>query len=111
MQSLSGPGKRPHRLPAVVVYSKLHYTACVKPEFDKIWTEAKLTTPATARVSMSQDFVRTCWEKESPELKAEVELAAEEMHRVAMEAWWAKRKTPERCDKDCGAAMRICFIK
>jgi hypothetical protein len=100
MQSLSGPGKRPRRLPAVVVYSKLHYTARVKPEFDKIWAEAKLTTPATARVSMSQDFVRTCWEKESPELKAEVELAAEEMHRVAMEAWRAKRKTPERSAED-----------
>jgi hypothetical protein len=78
------------------MYSKLHYVTRVKPEFDKLWATVKATVPATARVSMSQDFVRTCWEKETPEFKEQVEVAAQEMHRVAMEEWKAKRKTTVR---------------
>lgn len=95
MQKMSGPSKRPRRLPTVVAYSKLHYTTRIKPDFDKLWSEAKATTPAMARVSMSQDFVRACWEKESTEFKEEVEAAALEMHRVAMEEWKSRRKIPK----------------
>jgi hypothetical protein len=100
MQSLSGPGKRPRRLPAVVVYSKLHYAARIKPDFDQVWAEAKATAPATARVSMSQDFVRACWGKETPEFKQTVEEAAAEMHQEAMEKWRGKRKVGERTAED-----------
>ncbi|KAJ6479768.1 hypothetical protein C8R45DRAFT_1101212 [Mycena sanguinolenta] len=94
--SMSGPAKKPRRLPAVVVYSKMRYAMRVKPDFDKLWEAVKATLQPSARVALSQDFVRTCWEKESLEFRAEVESAAQEMHRVAMETWKAKRQIPQR---------------
>jgi hypothetical protein len=44
---------------------------------------------------MSQDYARTCWEKESPEFRAEVEEAGIAMHQADMEEWKASRKIPE----------------
>ncbi|KAF8194442.1 hypothetical protein K438DRAFT_1969057 [Mycena galopus ATCC 62051] len=73
MQSMSGPTARPRRKPALVV---------------------KGTVPDTFRVSMSQDFVRTCWEKESDSFKEDIEKQAQEMHHEAMEKWKAGRVTP-----------------
>ncbi|KAF8176871.1 hypothetical protein K438DRAFT_1770348 [Mycena galopus ATCC 62051] len=94
MQSMSGPTARPRRKPALVVYSKLHYATRVKTEFDKVWAKVKGTVPDTFRVSMSQDFVRTCWEKESDSFKEDIEKQAQEMHHEAMEKWKAGRVTP-----------------
>jgi hypothetical protein len=44
---------------------------------------------------MSQDYARTCWEKESLEFRAEVEEAGIAMHQADMEEWKASRKIPE----------------
>jgi hypothetical protein len=95
MQTMSGPGARPRRKPAVAVYSKLHYATRVKPGFDTLWAAAKDNLPPGARVAMSQDYLRSCWAKESDIFRAEVENQGEEMHRIALEEWKASRKVPE----------------
>ncbi|KAF8215190.1 hypothetical protein K438DRAFT_1955171 [Mycena galopus ATCC 62051] len=96
MQSMSGQTARPRRKAAMVLYSKLHYTTRVKPEFDKVWASVKDTVPCTMRAAMSQDFVGTCWQKESEAFRQEIEERAKEDHRIALEAWKAKRVVPER---------------
>ncbi|KAJ6461988.1 hypothetical protein C8R47DRAFT_1225622 [Mycena vitilis] len=105
MQSMSGPAKKPRRLPDFAVYSKLYYATRVKPDFDKKWNEAKKTMPKSQRAAMSQDFVIDYYDKESAEVKAEVEEAGKEMHRVALEAWKAKRKVPERSAEEYNRAL------
>ncbi|KAF7375582.1 hypothetical protein MSAN_00446600 [Mycena sanguinolenta] len=105
MQSMSGTNTRPRCTPAVVLYSKLHYATRIKPDFDKLWASVKDTTPATARVSMSRDFVRTCWEKESDSFREDIETQAKEMHRVAMEEWKGKRVVPEHSAETYHAAL------
>ncbi|KAJ7841674.1 hypothetical protein B0H13DRAFT_1910139 [Mycena leptocephala] len=95
MQAMSGPSARPRAKPAMIVYSKLHYATRIKPRFDALWASIKDTTPAASRVSMSQDYVRKCWQEESQEVKEEVEKKAHEMHRAAIEEWKAGRKVPE----------------
>ncbi|KAJ6487493.1 hypothetical protein C8R47DRAFT_1216263 [Mycena vitilis] len=105
MQSMSGPAKKPRRLPDFAVYSKLYYATRVKPGFEKKWNEAKKTMPKTERAAMSQDFVMDYYDKESAEVKAEVEEAGKEMHRVALEAWKAKRKIPEHSAEEYNRAL------
>jgi hypothetical protein len=100
MQTMAGPGARPRLKPAVSVYSKLHYAERVKPGFDAIWETAKETSPQSARVAMSQDYVRTCWAKESDEFKAEVERVRDEMHQTALAEWKASRQVPEGSAED-----------
>ncbi|KAJ7843568.1 hypothetical protein B0H14DRAFT_2585705 [Mycena olivaceomarginata] len=95
MQTMSGPGSRPQCKPNLAVYLKLHYASRVKPQFDLVWADAKKTVPWTERVAMSQDYARTCWEKESPQFRAEVEEAGIAMHQADMEEWKASRKSPE----------------
>ncbi|KAJ7807701.1 hypothetical protein B0H14DRAFT_2609490 [Mycena olivaceomarginata] len=95
MQTMSRPGSRPRRKPNLAVYSKLQYATRVKPQFDLVWANAKKTTPWTERVSMSQDYTRACWEKESPEFKAEIEAEGIKMHQADLEQWKASRKIPE----------------
>jgi hypothetical protein len=95
MQTMTGPRARPRRKPALGLYSKLHYTTCVKPEFDAIWAEASKTLPLKERVAMSQDYTRTCWAKESAEFKDALEKEAEELHHAEIEQWKAARIIPE----------------
>ncbi|KAF8190278.1 hypothetical protein K438DRAFT_1971149 [Mycena galopus ATCC 62051] len=80
MQSMSGQTARPRRKPATALYSKLHYATRVKPEFDKVWASVKTTVPRTMRAAMSQDFVGTCWEKESDAFRQQIEDQAKEEH-------------------------------
>ncbi|KAJ6477687.1 hypothetical protein C8R45DRAFT_934345 [Mycena sanguinolenta] len=95
MQTMSGPGARPRRKAAIQVYSKLHYASRIKPGFDASWEKSKEALPASMRVSMSQDFVRTCWEEEDEDFRADIEKKAEEMHQAALQEWKASRKIPE----------------
>ncbi|KAJ7178452.1 hypothetical protein C8R43DRAFT_1117840 [Mycena crocata] len=92
MQSMTGRATRPRVVPAVVMYSKLHYATRLKPAFDLLWAEAKKTHPANARLAMSQDYLRDCWAKESVEFQQEVEEQAAETHRVEMEEWKATKE-------------------
>ncbi|KAJ7230899.1 hypothetical protein B0H12DRAFT_1077305 [Mycena haematopus] len=84
MQTMSGPGARPRRKPAIQVYSKLHYATRIKAGFDAYWSEAKATLPASARVAMAQDYVRSCW---------------------ALKDWKASRKIPEGSAEEYHEAM------
>ncbi|KAJ7797239.1 hypothetical protein B0H14DRAFT_3493972 [Mycena olivaceomarginata] len=105
MQTMSGPGSRPQCKPNLAVYLKLHYASRVKPQFDLVWADAKKTVPWTERVAMSQDYARTCWEKESPQFRAEVEEAGIAMHQADMEEWKASRKSPEGSAEEYHNAM------
>ncbi|KAJ7432046.1 hypothetical protein B0H11DRAFT_2261110 [Mycena galericulata] len=96
MHSMTGRGARPRRKPAVVMYSKLHYATRVKPGFDEKWAAAKETTPHNFRVSMSRDYVRSCWEKESKDFRKAVEDEAEETHLKELKEWRASRTVPEQ---------------
>jgi hypothetical protein len=94
MNAMTGPGARPQRKPAFVMYSKLHYAIRIKPAFDELWAVAKKTLPESVRISMSQDYVRTCWLKESDEFKAQVEQQAAELHQEELKAWKASKAVP-----------------
>jgi hypothetical protein len=95
MQTMGGPGARPRRKPAIQVYSKMHYTTRVKPGFDTMWEKAKEALPTSARVAMSQDYTRSCWEKEDDDFKADIEKQGQELHQAALEEWKASRRIPE----------------
>ncbi|KAF8192866.1 hypothetical protein K438DRAFT_1969980 [Mycena galopus ATCC 62051] len=105
MQTMTGPQARPRRRPALGLYSKLHYTTRVKPEFDAIWAEASKTLPLKERVAMSQDYTRTCWGKESAEFKDTLEKEAAELHRAELEKWKAARTIPEGSAEEYHEAM------
>ncbi|KAJ7761165.1 hypothetical protein DFH07DRAFT_957243 [Mycena maculata] len=95
MQGMLEPGARPRLKPAIEVYSKLYYASRIKPEFDKQWAAVKDTLPATARVSMSQDFVQTSWQSESAEFKKELEMHTKMEHEEALKVWKGRRVVPE----------------
>ncbi|KAJ7748846.1 hypothetical protein B0H14DRAFT_3513700 [Mycena olivaceomarginata] len=105
MQTMSGPGSRPRRKPAIQVYSKLHYATRIKPGFDSIWEKAKETLPPGARVAMSQDYVRTCWEKEDDDFREDIENQSKELHQAALQEWKASRKIPEGSAEEYHEAM------
>ncbi|KAJ7716492.1 hypothetical protein B0H14DRAFT_3522255 [Mycena olivaceomarginata] len=105
MQTMSGPGSRPRRKPAIQVYSKLHYATRIKPGFDAIWEKAKETLPPGARVAMSQDYVRTCWEKEDDDFREDIENQSKELHQAALQEWKASRKIPEGSAEEYHEAM------
>lgn len=100
MQTMSGPGARPRLKPAISVYSKLHYVERIKPGFDASWKGAKEILPQSARIAMSQDYVRACWAKETDEFKAEVERERDKMHEKALGEWQASRQVPEKSPED-----------
>ncbi|KAJ6459370.1 hypothetical protein C8R47DRAFT_1226660 [Mycena vitilis] len=92
MQAMTGPGARPRLKPAFLMYSKLHYRTRVKPEFDKWWKVAKKTIPEKERISLSQDFVRTAYGKESAEFKEQMEEEAVRAHAQDLAEWKASRQ-------------------
>ncbi|KAJ7149511.1 hypothetical protein C8R43DRAFT_1128504 [Mycena crocata] len=105
MRALAGPGRRPVRTPNVVLYSKLHYTAKIKPGFDNIWKEAKETLPASARISMSQDYVHSCWAKETEEFRAEIGVESDRRFAEEMVAWKAGRSALEQSAEEYHDAL------
>ncbi|KAJ7719868.1 hypothetical protein B0H14DRAFT_3521138 [Mycena olivaceomarginata] len=90
MQTMSGPGARPRLKPAISVYSKLHYVERIKPGFDASWKGAKEILPQSARIAMSQDYLRG---------------ERDEMHEKALGEWQASRQVPEKSPEDYHNAM------
>ncbi|KAJ7663693.1 hypothetical protein B0H14DRAFT_3539858 [Mycena olivaceomarginata] len=105
MQTMGGPGARPRCKPAIQVYSKLYYATRVKPGFDAMWEKAKEALPSSARVAMSQDYTRSCWEKEDEDFKADIEKKGQELHQAALEEWKASRSIPEGSAEEYHEAM------
>ncbi|KAJ7741253.1 hypothetical protein B0H16DRAFT_1693984 [Mycena metata] len=91
MQGMAGNAQRPRRKAVLAMYWKLHYEERVKPAFDAMWANTKDSVPITMRVSMMQDYVRSCWEAESEEFKKGVEDQCSRVHEEAMKKWRAGR--------------------
>ncbi|KAJ7716272.1 hypothetical protein B0H16DRAFT_1476849 [Mycena metata] len=88
---MSGNNPRPRRQPAIILYSELHYATRVKPQFDERWNSIKETTQPGECIAMSQDFMRTCWEEESQELRNDIEKQAAKAHTAAVAKWKTAR--------------------
>ncbi|KAJ7500472.1 hypothetical protein B0H11DRAFT_2225467 [Mycena galericulata] len=105
MQSMSGPGARPRRKPAIAMYSKLYYATRIKAEFDAKWATEKETVPQSHRATMSQDYVRACWAKEDADFKTKVEDEAEKVYEAELKEWRAKRAIPVQSAENYNAAL------
>ena len=80
---------RPRKKVSVNVYGDL-YKAKLKKSFDLHWESAKGSTEPHQRLSMWNDHVKACWEKETPELQDEVTKRTEEENAQLMAAWKKK---------------------
>jgi hypothetical protein len=83
VQAMTGNSTRPRRKLNVTVYSGKYYATKLKVDFDMIWENAKETMPPSTRISMcqeSQDYVKSWWEAESEEIKAEFAVEAGTLH-------------------------------
>ncbi|KAF7372681.1 hypothetical protein MVEN_00131400 [Mycena venus] len=78
----------------------------MKAQFDALWSEAKKTLAASNRLSMCQDYVNSCWEKESEEFKEELIKEADGEHAEAMRKYKEKREIPERTAESCRDALQ-----
>ena len=76
---------RPRKKVSVNVYGDL-YKAKLKKSFDLHWESAKGSTEPHQRLSMWNDHVKACWEKETPELQDEVTKRTEEENAQLMAA-------------------------
>jgi predicted 3-demethylubiquinone-9 3-methyltransferase (glyoxalase superfamily) len=95
MQSMAISG-RPRRKLNLAYYSSKYYATRMKAKFDVLWAEAKKTLASSNRLSMCQDYVNSCWEKESEEFKQEMIMEADDEHAEAMRKYKEKREIPER---------------
>jgi hypothetical protein len=100
MQAMSGTMARPRRKPNVTLYSSKFYASKLKAGFDPLWEAAKETLPASARISMCQDYVKACWEKESDELKAEIVAESDALHLEALQKYRDLNGLPEQSAED-----------
>ncbi|KAJ7794529.1 hypothetical protein B0H14DRAFT_3496893 [Mycena olivaceomarginata] len=105
MQTMGGPGARPRHKPAIQVYSKLYYMTRIKPRFDVMWEKAKEALPSSAHITMSQDYTRSCGEKEDEDFKADVEKKGQGVHQAALEEWKASQSIPEGSAEEYHKAM------
>ena len=71
---------RPQRKAAVDVYSAWYYKTHVKHLFDQKWAEIKDSQPDGAHVNECKNFIWECWNKESPDIRAEIESEVEETY-------------------------------
>jgi hypothetical protein len=80
---------RPRKKASVTVYGDL-YKAKLKKSFDLVWELAKGSTEPHQRLSMRNDHVKACWEKEMPEVRDKVTKHTEEENAQLMAAWKKK---------------------
>lgn len=62
---------RPRKKVPVTTYGEL-YKEKIKETFDPLWESMKGSRTPQLRLSMWNDHVRACWEKEMPEVKDEI---------------------------------------
>ncbi|KAJ7922764.1 hypothetical protein B0H13DRAFT_1865601 [Mycena leptocephala] len=105
MQAMSGTAARPRRKPNVTLYSSKFYASKLKAGFDPLWEAAKETLPASARISMCQDYVKACWEKESDELKAEIAAESDALHLEALKKYRDLNSLPEQSAEEYHQAL------
>ncbi|KAF8868781.1 hypothetical protein BD779DRAFT_1459174 [Infundibulicybe gibba] len=81
---------RPRKKSALSMYMQLHYKNRLKARFDPVWEQVKDTVPPEARISMCNEFVRGCWERETKEFQKGIEDRVAEEYAKAMEVYKAK---------------------
>ncbi|KAJ7225298.1 hypothetical protein GGX14DRAFT_386215 [Mycena pura] len=96
MQTMTGRSARPRRKTNVAFYSSKYYTTKMKAEFDTMWNGVKDTLPASVRLGMCQDYVRTCWNKESEEVKAIMEEESEAQYQAALKEFRERHDLPQK---------------
>ena len=80
---------RPRKKASVTVYGDL-YREKLKKSFDLHWESAKGSTEPHQRLSIWNDHVKSCWEKETPEVQDKVTKHTEEENAQLMAAWKKK---------------------
>ena len=100
MQAMSGNASRPRRKPNIAVYSSKYYASKLKDGFDTVWERAKEGLPPGARISMCQEYVKGCWEKELEEVREEIMAEADALHEAAMKEFRARNSLPGTSAKE-----------
>lgn len=81
---------RPRKKAAITTYGDLYKTK-IKETFDPLWESQKSSVASSERIRKWMDHVRTCWEKETPEIRDDVINQTDEENEESMEDW--KKKT------------------
>jgi hypothetical protein len=110
MQNMSGNTARPRRKPNVAVYSSKYYALKLKEGFDATWDRVKGTLPPSARVSKCQEYVQSCWEKESDEVKEEIAREADAQYEAAMTEYRALNSVPEASAEEYHRLVLACGL-
>lgn len=76
---------RPRKKRVLQVYASQYYRVKIKPSFDAHWEQAKHTLPASERISLMTDWVRSSWEAESEEFREAFTAEFEAEYASAME--------------------------
>ncbi|KAJ7173831.1 hypothetical protein C8R46DRAFT_1215745 [Mycena filopes] len=105
MQAIAGGEKRPRRTPDVTLYSSKFYTSKLKAGFDEVWASAKETVPRSHRVSMCQDYMRGCWDKESEEFRQSITEESDAEYASAWAQYRAREELQEHSAEEYHNAL------
>ncbi|KAJ7198725.1 hypothetical protein GGX14DRAFT_401743 [Mycena pura] len=106
MQTMTGRNARPRRKTNVAFYSSKYYTKKMKADFDTIWNGVKDTLPAGARIVMCKDYVQSCWDKESEEVKASVEEELEAEYQAELKKFCERHDVPQKTAEEYHNALK-----
>ncbi|KAG6836039.1 hypothetical protein H0H93_012003 [Arthromyces matolae] len=95
---------KPRKQSALSLYSDRYYDSKIKDEFNKEWDAVKDTVPKHMRLSMSQAFVQSCFDKETPEFRESLETETQAAYKKEMavyEKGFSSReaRTPEEYEE------------
>ncbi|KAJ7186596.1 hypothetical protein C8R46DRAFT_1206600 [Mycena filopes] len=105
MQAIAEGEKRPRRTPDVTLYSSKYYTLRMKAGFDELWASVKDTVPRGHRVSMCQDYVRGCWDKETEEFRRGITEESDAAYATAFAKYRARENTAKQGAKEYHNAL------
>jgi len=80
---------RPRKKKALTTYGDLNKTK-LKEEFDPLWESIRDSVMPSERLAMWNKHVKTCWEKETPEVKDGVTKQTDEDNEKVMAEWKKK---------------------
>ncbi|KAJ7180065.1 hypothetical protein C8R43DRAFT_1117413 [Mycena crocata] len=106
MQAMTGPGRRPRRKTQLAWYSSKYYATKMKADFDAVWEGAKEAVPASARISMCQDFVKSRLDLETEEFHKKLAEEAAEAHAEEMKKFKESHVVPERTAEEYHEALQ-----
>ena len=80
---------RPRKRTAITTYGDLYKTK-IKEMFDPIWESSKESMAPSERIQTWMNHVRSCWERETPEVRDDIINQTDEENKEAMEDWKKK---------------------